>query len=94
MLEELRLKEKEGHDWLAEQIREAGYPLFSENGNYLLFYPKRPSGELVAELKEQGIWIRDYGRGILKGWLRVSTGDIDSMRRFWEAYQKLDQSAG
>ena len=94
MLEELRQQEKEGHDWLAEQIREVGYPLFSENGNYLLFYPKRPSGELVAELKEQGIWIRDYGRGILKGWLRVSTGNIDSMRRFWEAYQKLDQSAG
>ena len=94
MLEELRLKEKEGHDWLAGQISAKGYRVYSANGNYLLFYPKRPSGELVVELKEQGIWIRDYGRGILKGWLRVSTGDIDSMRRFWEAYQKLDQSAG
>ncbi len=91
LLETLRLQEKEGHDWLAEQIKEAGYQMFSANGNYLLFYPNRDSGELIEELKKKGIWVRDYGKGILKGWIRVSTGDIRSMRRFWDAFVKLDR---
>lgn len=91
LIETMRLQEKEGHDWLAKQVKDAGYRMFSANGNYLLFYPRRDSKTLIAELKQQGIWIRDYGRGVLKGWLRVSTGDIQSMKQFWDVFRLLDQ---
>lgn len=92
LMEQMIQEEKEGHDWLAGEIKKAGYQVFSENGNYLLFYPHRDSKTIVNELKEQGIWIRDYGRGILKGWLRVSTGNLASMSKFWEAFLKVDEN--
>lgn len=91
IIEQMRVVEKEGHAWLADQLRSAGYQMFSQNGNYVLFYPHCDSKELVTGLKQKGIWIRDYGKGILKGWIRVSTGDIESMKRFWDAFQILDR---
>lgn len=82
--------EKEGRQWLTLQLKNAGYQYCSMEGNYVLFYPRRDSKELVAELKEKNIWIRDYGKGILQGWIRVSTGSIDCMKRFWEAFIEID----
>lgn len=91
MIERMRVMEKEGHDWLVQQLQSTGYRMFSQNGNYVLIHPHRDSKELIEQMKQKGIWIRDYGRGILKGWIRVSTGDIESMKRFWEMFQVLDQ---
>ena len=44
-------------------------------------------------LKERGVWVRDYSRGILAGWLRVSTGPILFMQRFWMAFSEVDMFA-
>ena len=91
LIEELAGIEREGREWLTEQLELAGYRYCSMEGNYVLFYPKKASGEVVRALKEQNIWIRDYGRGILKGWLRVSTGSKECMETFWEAFVKVDE---
>lgn len=90
MLEDLILQEREGHEWLADQLKKEGYRYYSNQGNYVLVYPRSESGSLVEALKEKKIWIRDYGRGILKGWVRVSTGDIRCMRQFWSAFLECD----
>lgn len=82
--------EREGRLWLAARLREAGYRTLSKEGNYVLFYPKKDSHTLVEELKGKNIWVRDYGKGILKGWIRVSTGAKRCMERFWGALQELE----
>lgn len=88
---ELIEKEREGHKWLKEKLEENGYKVVSGEGNYLLFYPNIPSGELVEKLKNKGIWIRDYGKGILEGWIRISTADLTSMKRVWNGIAEMDQ---
>ncbi len=93
MLEDLIRREREGHSWLEEKLREAGYRYYSNQGNYLLLYPRAKSGEVVRRLKERDIWIRDYGRGLLAGWIRVSTGDVECMERFWQAFLECDAEA-
>lgn len=91
LIDELRTREREGRRWLTEKLRESGYQCVSLEGNYVLFYPKRKSGQIVDELKNKGIWVRDYGRGILSGWIRVSTGSVDCMRKFWDAFVEVDR---
>ena len=83
--------ERSGREWLTKQLMDAGYPVISKEGNYVLFLPKGNSKEIVSGLKERGIWIRDYGRGVLAGWIRVSTGSVECMKKFWEAFVKVEK---
>lgn len=83
--------EREGRLWLDGQLRGAGYKVLSLEGNYVLFYPKGESRDVVAELKKKNVWVRDYGRGVLKGWIRVSTGAKEYMERFWEALREVEE---
>lgn len=90
MIEALAETEREGRLWLTERLASAGYRVLSQEGNYVLFQPRLPSGEVVARLKERGVWVRDYSRGILAGWIRVSTGGREFMERFWREFLQVD----
>lgn len=90
IIESIRIREAEGRKWLTSRLDEAGYKPLSLEGNFVLFKPNRPSGTVVADLKKYGVWTRDYSKGILSGFLRVSTGGIDVMRRFWECFAEVD----
>ncbi|MBE5882414.1 MAG: aminotransferase class I/II-fold pyridoxal phosphate-dependent enzyme [Lachnospiraceae bacterium] len=81
---------KEGHEYALYALKRLGYRVQSGYGNYILFWPNKDSKKLIAELKEKDVWVRDYGRGVLKGWVRVSTGDRQSMERFVQALQLVD----
>ncbi|MFC5528951.1 pyridoxal phosphate-dependent aminotransferase [Cohnella yongneupensis] len=90
VMENQRVSEQEGRMWLVRQLDGAGYRVLSLEGNFILFKPKGNARDIVAALKEQGVWIRDYSSGLLEGYLRISTGHIDYMRRFWDAFTALD----
>jgi len=85
--------EREGRLWLINRLQEVGYRTLAMEGNYVLFFPKRDSKTVIEELKERNVWVRDYGRGILKGWIRVSTGSKRCMERFWEALKTVEDIA-
>ena len=89
LVTELVEKERAGRRWITEKLQKAGYPLLSMEGNYVLFRPNKESKVIVEELKKRNVWVRDYSKGILKGWIRVSTGSVECMERFWEAYQQI-----
>lgn len=91
LMEDLVEIEKTGHTWIAERLKANGYKVFSGEGNYVLFYPNHASEELVNNLKAKEIWVRDYKSGILKGWVRISTGDISAMKRVWREIEILDK---
>lgn len=82
--------EREGRLWLSARLQEAGYRTLAMEGNYVLFLPVKDSQTVVKALKEKNVWVRDYGRGILKGWIRVSTGAQRCMERFWEVLQEVE----
>lgn len=90
LVDELIDTEREGRRWLAARLQEAGYRTLAKEGNFVLFFPHKDSRAVVRELKEKNVWVRDYGRGILKGWIRVSTGSKSCMERFWEALQEVE----
>ena len=78
------------HDYSLVSLKDMGYQVQSGYGNYILFLPNKDSKEVIARLKEKGVWVRDYGRGILKGWIRVSTADEQSMMKFVAALGEVD----
>ena len=82
--------EHEGRMWIAEKLKNAGYQTLVMEGNFVLFLPKKTSRLVVEELKKKNVWVRDYSKGILKGWIRVSTGSVACMERFWEAFVQTD----
>lgn len=82
-------KEREGRRWITEKLKDTGYPFLSMEGNYVLFRPNGESKVIVEELKKRKVRVRDYSKGILKGWIRVSTGSAECMERFWDVYQKI-----
>ena len=90
LLKQLRDQWEEGHEYTLQQLRKMGYEVRSGYGNYILLFPNRDSKELIAAMKEKDVWIRDYGRGLLKGWVRVSTGDKKSMERFVRVLSESD----
>lgn len=90
VMETQRVAEVEGRKWLVRQLEDAGYRVLSLEGNFILFKSRGNARDVVAALKQQDVWIRDYGSGILEGYLRVSTGRIDCMRRFWDAFKAVD----
>ena len=90
MIDNLVNIEREGHDWLTHKLIDAGYSVYSNEGNYILFKPHKPSADVVSELKEKhNVWIRDYSRGVLEGWIRVSTGSKKCMEIFWDALSQI-----
>jgi histidinol-phosphate aminotransferase len=90
IMEQMRAEEAEGRAWLTLRLRAAGYDPLALEGNFVLFKPKKPSTEIVAELNKRNIRTRDYQSGALKGYLRVSTGGAAFMRRFWEAFERAE----
>lgn len=90
LLEGLRSEWQQGHDYTVAELKRLGYNVQSGFGNYVLFWPNKNSKELISELKNKNVWVRDYGRGVLKGWVRVSTGDKQSMEKFIETLMIVD----
>ena len=82
--------EAEGKKRLTDRLTARGYKVFAAEGNYVLFKPYHSSEEIVGKLKRAGVWTRDYSRGILAGWIRVSTGSVKCMDRFFEELEKAD----
>lgn len=95
LMEELEREEEQGRTWLYNKLVEQGYNVQLTNANYILFKPRNESKRLIELLKQDNIWIRDYSKGILNGWIRVSTGNVNIMQRFYEVlakYEGLDRT--
>jgi histidinol-phosphate aminotransferase len=78
--------------WLLERLRQAGVRHHAAGGNYLLIWPGAPAAAVEAELRRAGILVRSMaGKPLIEGSLRVSLGSTEQMRRFWEAYARIER---
>ena len=77
--------------WLLAQLQQAGVCHHAAGGNYLLLWPRRPAGDVEADLRQVGILVRSMaGKPLIDGALRVSLGTTEQMERFWESYRRID----
>ncbi len=81
---ELLKRENEGREYLLERLSGAGYEYYARNGNYVLIRPKSAPETIASRLRERGVLIKTYNKGILGNWIRVTTGSRGVMDRFWK----------
>ena len=93
MLEEMIAKQKDGKEYVTEELRKNGYKVISGEGNFIFVKPKTDATEVMNKMKaEKKILIKTYpGIADLGKCLRVSTGERSAMKRFLEALYEIDR---
>ena len=87
---ELVKSEKEGREYLLDRLNGTGYEHYARNGNYVLIRSKSAPEMVASRLRKRGVLIKTYGGGILKDWIRVTTGSKSVMERFWKEFCACD----
>jgi len=85
-------KVKHLRTWLAAQLQTLGVRSFPSAGNFLLadFGPQGPA--LFRKLEKQGILLRDRGKDMGAGFVRITIGTSAEMNRFMQAIRKTWKS--
>lgn len=93
MLDTLIAKQREGKEFLMDELQKRNYKFSAKEGNFIFIKSKIDADELVVKMKEEKrILIKSYsGIGVLGKCLRVSTGEKDIMRKFLSAMDDLDK---
>lgn len=93
MIDTLIAKQREGKQYLINELQKRDYEVNAKEGNFIFIKPKTDADELVSKMKkEKRILIKSYnGIGILGKCLRVSTGEKEIMQKFLSAMDELDK---
>lgn len=90
LLSRLKTEFREGRDYLFSWLNGHGYKTVAGEGNYLFFQPNRDPFELSALLKDKMVLVKTYRDPLLKKYIRLTIGDIASMRRFTDILSETD----
>ena len=92
IIEELIRTEQEGKDWILAELTARGYETRDCRGNFIFVRPKGEAKDVAKRLEtEEKVLVHAYGNPLLKDILRVSVGSKDAMRRFLEAFLRVDR---
>lgn len=91
LIPELIRKEKEGREFIKSELRSRGYEFISKEGNFLFIRTKSNFLDMERKLKENKILVKTYSQPMLDGYIRISTGGIESMKKFSDCFFKLDE---
>ncbi|CEN25738.1 pyridoxal phosphate-dependent aminotransferase [Paraclostridium sordellii] len=83
-------REKQGREYLISKLELKGYEFYNNGANYILIKSKKTPTEVFENLKNKNILIKTYSNPILEKWIRVTTGSISTMERFWREFEKID----
>ncbi len=92
IIQEQKEKEKIGREYLIRKLKETGYIYYCNQGNFILIKCILTPNIVAAELKKKKILVKTYKAGILKDWLRVTTGGKIYMEQFWKMLQEIDHA--
>ena len=81
LIDELVAAEREGRFWTIDTLRERGWEARPSEGNFIFVRTHRPAGEVAADLEARGILVKSWGSGMLKDYLRISTGSKAAMEK-------------
>lgn len=93
MIDELVAKQLEGKKYLVDNLREKGYEVIANEGNFVFIKPNTDAETVVKRMKEEKrILIKFYHNIGGKGdFLRASTGEKELMQVFIDALVEIDK---
>lgn len=95
MLDEMIKKQKDGKQFVIDELTKRGYHLSYGEGNYIFVKPKTDAETVMNRMKdEKKILIKTYdlsNYGYDGKYLRVSTGEIAAMQQFLEGLDEVDK---
>lgn len=84
--------EKEGKQYLLQELKNTGYECRDCKGNFVFVRPKNNPEVLEKYLREKKhILVKSFSNELLRPYLRISTGSVNMMKQFWLAFIKADQ---
>ena len=85
--------ENRGKAYTLSKLQQNGYKCRDCRGNYIFVRPKNDARQVAERLeKEKKVLVHPYGNELLKDYLRVSVGSVDSMKIFLKAFFEIDSS--
>lgn len=75
-------RQVEARIWLERELRRRGFPVVSNAANWLLADFGPGAGKLLRTLAGRGIQIQPQRHPALRGWMRISTPDVNAMAAF------------
>ena len=95
MLDAMIKKQKDGKQFVIDELTKRGYQLSYGEGNYIFVKPKTNAKTVMNRMKdEKKILIKTYGLkpyGFDGDYLRVSTGEIAAMQQFLDGLEEVDK---
>ncbi len=93
IIEDMIQKEREGRKFIEDKLSFHGYSYIQCKGNYCLIKTKTDPAYITERLKqEHKILVHRYSGGILKDYIRITTGSTDIMKVFLESFLKVDNN--
>ena len=87
MIEYLVKQEKEGKEFLMDELQKRGYWFMDCHGNYVLLKPKHDAHEVARKLSEEKrTLVHTYGNSLMKNLIRVTTGSRKAMEFFVDVF--------
>ena len=91
VIEHLIATADEGKKYVLQRLTEEGYEVRDCKGNFIFIRSKMQPKVLEQCLREEKkILIKTYGNPLLRDYIRVSTGSINTMKRLVEALLEVD----
>lgn len=90
LIDELADTQIAGREYVVDELRKAGYEVLTSDSNFISFLPKHDCNAVSDALREQGILVKTFGGGLLKGWIRINTGAIEVMQDFMDKLKQVD----
>lgn len=91
LIDKLIAAEEEGKAVLKAGLKKQGYQVYAYEGNFLFFKPRLKPQVLAKKLEEQKILVKTFGYELLKDFIRVTTGDKETMDYFLSILEKTDK---
>ena len=92
MIEYLVKQEKEGKEFLMDELQKRGYWFMDCHGNYVLLKPKHDAHEVARKLSEEKrTLVHTYGNSLMKNLIRVTTGSRKAMEFFVDVFFDVDK---
>lgn len=92
LIDRLQAEADEGKAYLCGQLREYGYEVMEQEGNFIFVKPEHVSAHEAARRleAEEGVLVKTYGSPVLSPYMRISTGAKRYMEQFLQAFFRVD----
>lgn len=90
IIDELVATAVEGRQWAVDELAARGYETRRCEGNFIFVRPNRPAPEVAADLAARGVLVKSWNSGMLKDYLRISTGSKQAMEKLVDALLAVD----